>query len=154
MGVWLTAAELATRFRASRIDAATGGDDSLVTAAIASAESRVKSELVALRYRPADLPSAPEDASETLKRIVGGFAWHYLHESKDIRGDDVRDVYADARAELKAVAGGGLSLLLADDPTVDNVRPNLLMEPVSGGAGDVSGYRRPTLGPCWEGFEE
>lgn len=152
MGIWLSDAELTGRFGAGRTAMATGGDDSLIAVAISRAESRVMSELVALRYQPAELPSTPETTSETLKRLVGGFAWHYLHESKECRGEDVRAVYDDARSELKAVGSGHMSLLLSGDPAVDNARPQILMEPVVG-AVDVPGYRRPTLGDCWEGFD-
>lgn len=150
MGAWLTAAEFAARFGATRIAQATGGDDALVTAAIARAESRVKSELVALRYKPAELPTVAEGTSESLKRIVGGFCWHYLHEASELRGQDVRDVYDDARAELKAVGTGHLSLLLDGDPAIDNARPEILLEPVSGAS---PAARRPSLDGCWDGYD-
>ena len=149
MSTWLTAAEATARWGASRIAMATGGDDSLVTAAIAAAESRVRSELIALRYAPADLPTTPETSSETLKRIVGGFFWHYLHESKDVRGDDVRDAYKDALAELKAVATGNLSLNLAGDPPVDHARADIHVGQVVGSYANS----RPTLDDCWEGYD-
>lgn len=148
MPAWLTAAEATARWGTSRIAMATGGDDALVTAAIAAAESRVRSELIALRYTPADLPTTPETSSDTLKRIVGGFFWHYLHESKDVRGDDVRDAYSDARAELKAVATGNLSLNLAGDPPVDHARADIHVGQAVGG-----GNSRPTLDDCWEGYD-
>lgn len=150
MGTWLTAAEAAERFGATRIAQATGGDDSQVERAVARAESRVKSELVALRYKPEELPTTAAATSEALKRIVGSFFWHYLHEASEIRGQDVRDVYDDARAELKAVGTGHMSLLLAGDPAIDNARPEILMEPV---AGTSSGSLRPTLDNCWDGYE-
>ena len=150
MGVWLTSAEATARFGATRIAQATGGDDALVAAAILRAESRVKSELVALRYKPAELPSTAETTSEALKRIVGSFFWHYLHEASEIRGQDVRDVYDDGRAELKAVGTGHMSLLLDGDPAVDNARPEILLEPVSGAS---AAARRPTLDDCWDGYE-
>jgi len=125
---WLTEAEMKARYGAERVNALADVDGDgvpdagVVEGAILDAEGRAESRLLA-RYAPDDLPTTTANASVTLKRIVSGLAWWYLHQRFDVLGDDVRAAYDGALSELADVVRGGASLVLADSPAIDLSAP-------------------------------
>lgn len=128
---WLTEAELRARYGAARVDrkADRDGDGTadagVVEGAIQDAEDLTES-FVRVRFAPGELPTTPSAASRVLKQIVAGFAWWNLHALDDVKSDDVRDAYAHAERQAKAIASGPASLLLAGAPAVDRARPSIL----------------------------
>lgn len=131
MSRWLTEDELRLTFGAARVDrlADRDGDGNpdtgVVAAAISSAESRAESRL-RIRFLSGDLPSAPTTTSEALKRVVARLAFYELHQEHDLIGDAVRALCADALSELSDLARGQASALLAGEPQVDVVIPQIL----------------------------
>jgi len=132
MGDWLTEAELQGRYGAAQVndradrDRNGSADAGVLAAAIADAEGRVKSELVANRFSADDLPTTTATASAPLKRVCARLAWYYLWANADVIPEPVKVERDEALGELKSLARGPLSLLLAGDPAVDNARPRIL----------------------------
>lgn len=129
--VWLTEAELQTRFGETRVnnfadrDGDGTADSGVIEAAILRAESRARARLLT-RYQPADLPTATGDASLLLKEIVGGFAIWNLTDHCEIRGDDIVQAERSANAMLTDVVRAEASLLLASEPAKDLSAPQIL----------------------------
>lgn len=136
---YLTDDELEARFGADRITALAdrdgdgNADTGVVEAAILDGESRADSSLLN-RYRLSDLPTTPTAATPALKRVVAGLALWYLAAPMHQKGQDITDAYETALSELKALADGRQSLVLASEPAVDRARPQVLTTKTSADA--------------------
>lgn len=128
----LTETELRTRFGSDRVEQLADrdrdgqADSGVVEGCIVRAEGRCYSRLLAARYQTDDLPTTPGDATEALKRVVGGLAIWYLAEGLDLVSPQLERIYRDAMLELDDLARGGASLVLASSYTRDTARPEIL----------------------------
>lgn len=142
---FLTAAEARQRWGDADVDryASNAGVSTAaaVERAIIQAESRAESILLT-RYRPSDLPTTPGDATGALKRVVGAFFLYFLAEGMPNPAPHVLRAYDDAMAEARALAAGGQSLVLADEPATDDTRRAVLTTKSCAGTFALTGAMR------------
>lgn len=128
---YLTEDELEARYGADRITALADrdgdgtADTGVVEAAILDGESFADSHLLN-RYSTSDLPTTPESATLPLKQVVSGFALWFLAANLSQKGQDIVDAYQTALDQVRALASGRQSLVLAAAPDVDRSRPRVL----------------------------
>lgn len=113
--------DAAVRRRATR-DGSGVEEDGLVERTILRAESKALSILLG-RFTDAQIPAAPELASDWLKTLVGYVTMYYLEDHYDSRSGKVIADYQAAVEDLGRITAGQLSAVLVDSPAVDSSRP-------------------------------
>lgn len=129
---WLTESEARSRWGANRVDRLLDRDGDgmpdagLLTTLIERAE-RHAAEVLLTRYDTTDLPSTPSTTSHSLKDIVAGIFWWYLHEGLDRISEAVVEVRDESFRRLARMSSSRAVMGLSSEPSIDQARPRILV---------------------------